>query len=216
MSRELLKKIITAVCAVTNDQTTLQIAKWATMAPNGHAARHLNQYLEGKGDLKVDLMRVLREDRGVQYEVHKEIIFGLREGKAKGTIPISQSVYKNKDWKFAIGSMNINWSFPSTRDKDKVHIGFRNAYRWHPKENRITQCIHQAADRLRAGKAKNYWMEGKSGDFSMVAQIRSQSAEVPSREARRDALEDRPAVFREYRALAGDPYREHELAEGSE
>lgn len=162
MDRQTKAALIKAVCAVTSDSTTLAIAKWWEMTPNGRAAAHLDQYLEGKGDLQVDLAKLLQEDQAVQWKVHTQIIFSLREGKAKGTVPIPQNVYSNKDWQFAIGSMNVNWTFPSRMGSDKVHVGFRNEYRWHPNEARISQCIHQAADRLRAGRARNYWQEGSA------------------------------------------------------
>jgi len=130
MDRKTKASIIKAVCAITSDEKTMQIARWWEITPNGQAAAHLDRYLEGKGDLKVDLARVLREDSGVQFKVHSQMVFALRQGKAKGTIPMAQSVYENKDWQFAIGSMNVNWTFPSRIDQNKVHIGFRNEYRW--------------------------------------------------------------------------------------
>lgn len=162
MDRQSKSALIKAVCAVTTDATTLAIAKWWEMTPNGRAAAHLDQYLEGRGDLRVDLAKILQDDKAVQSKVHTEIIFSLREGKVKGTVAVAQTVYSNKDWQFAIGSMNVNWTFPSIQGTDKVHVGFRNEYRWHPNEARISQCVHQAADRLRVGKARNYWQEGSA------------------------------------------------------
>jgi len=162
MDRKTKAALIKAVCAVTTDSVTLAIAKWWELTPNGHAAAHLDQYLEEKGDLRVDLAKVLQDDQSVQSKVHTEIIFSLREGKVKGTVAIPQATYSNKDWQFAIGSMNVNWTFPSSVGNDKVHIGFRNEYRWHPNEARISQCIHQAADRLQTGKARSYWQEGSA------------------------------------------------------
>ena len=126
MDRQTKAAIIKAVCAVTTDSATLAVAKWWEMTPNGRAAAHLDQYLEGKGDLRVDLAKLLQEDQGVQMKVHTDIIFALREGRSKGTVAVQQSVYSNKDWQFAIGSMNVNWTFPSSLGSDKVHVSFRN------------------------------------------------------------------------------------------
>ena len=162
MDKQTKAALIKAVCAVTSDSYTLAIAKWWEMTPNGRAAAHLDQYLEGRGDLKVDLARLLQDDQAVQFKVHSEIVFSLRAGTTTGTVPIPQGAYGNKDWQFAIGSMNINWRFPSVQGEDKVHVGFRNEYRWHPNEPRITQCVHQAADNLRTGRARNYWQEGSA------------------------------------------------------
>lgn len=155
-------KLIQTICSLTTDNMTLQLAKWTQMSPNGEAAKHLDQYLLGKGDLRVDIQKVLREDAKVRLKVHSFIVAALRDGQTSGTVPIPQRDYSNKDWQFAIGSMNINWTFPSYLGSDKVHIGFRNEYRWHPNDARITQCVHQAADRLRTGIARNYWMEGSA------------------------------------------------------
>ncbi len=55
MDKQAKATLIKAVCALTTDSTTLAIAKWWEMTPNGRAAAHLDQYLEGKGDLRVDL-----------------------------------------------------------------------------------------------------------------------------------------------------------------
>jgi hypothetical protein len=162
MDLKVKKLLINAVCAVTTDKQTLEIAKWWEMTPGGRAAAHLDHYLQGSGkDLPVDLAKVLKDDGGVRFKVHTEIILGLQAGKTTGSIPIPQSVYKVKDWQFAIGSMTVNWKFPSV-EPDKVHIGFRNQYRWHPNEARISQCIHQAAENLKQQKAADYWQEGST------------------------------------------------------
>jgi hypothetical protein len=156
--------LIKAVCAVAPDTVTLEIAKWWEMAPNGDAAAHLDHYLEGSGSLvTVDLSKLVRVDAGVRRRLQVEIITKLRDGITSGIVPIPQTVYQDKDQKYALGSININWRFPSTEGEDKVHIGFRNQYRWHPDESRITQCIHKAAQELQASQgAKEYSMEGRA------------------------------------------------------
>lgn len=162
MNRKVKSLLIESVCAVTKDYTTLQIAKWWEMKPSGNASKHLDQYLEGRGNLKVDLLQLFKDDPLVLSHVKTEILFGLSKGKSSGVVPIRQSKYTNDDWRLAIGSMNINWKFPSKMGPHKAHVGFRNKYRWHPNVPRITQCIHQAADRLKAKRAKEYWMEGSA------------------------------------------------------
>lgn len=162
MDKQTKAALIKAVCAVTSDAATLAVAKWWEMMPNGRAAAHLDQYLEGKGDLRVDLATLLQEDQALQTKIHTEIISSLRAGRSNGIVAVPQSAYSNKDWQYAIGSMNVNWTFPSLTGADKVHLGFRNEYRWHPNEHRISQCVHEAADRLRVGKARNYWQEGSA------------------------------------------------------
>jgi hypothetical protein len=154
--------VIELVCALTSDSTTLEIARRWKLAPHGRASAHLDQYLEGRGDLEVDFERLLCEDAAVRSKIQHHVIFGLRDGKLQGSIPVRQGDYSVSDWRLAIGSMNVNWTFPSRRGSERVHLGFRNQYRWHPDEPRITQCVHQAADRLRARRARNYWMHGST------------------------------------------------------
>lgn len=45
----------------------------------------------------------------------------------------------------------------------KVRIYGANEYRWHPAANRVTQCIHQAGDRLTRSRlhSMNFWMIAK-------------------------------------------------------
>ncbi|HEX6813857.1 MAG TPA: hypothetical protein VF384_19705 [Planctomycetota bacterium] len=177
MDRKTKAALIKAVCATTTDRATLDIARWWEMTPGGQAALHLDHYLAGSGaELTVDLAKVLQDDGGVRRKVQTEVIAALRQGKASGTVAIPQSTYKVKDWHLAIGSMNINWTYPSPHGPDRVHIGFRNEYRWHPKDARITQCIHQAADRLKTHGAKDYWMTGKT---ELVLSLADTGAKTP-------------------------------------
>jgi hypothetical protein len=45
----------------------------------------------------------------------------------------------------------------------KVRLSGANEYKWHPAAPRVTQCLHQAADRLTKSKVKsqNFWMAAK-------------------------------------------------------
>ena len=161
------KTLIDAICAVTTDQQTLAIARWWEMNPNGHAAGHLDHYLSGRGGTKpVDLQAVLREDFGVRDTVTKGILASLKQGQVSGKVPVPQSAYRDKDWQYALGGINIEWSAtgPSGGPPYKaatVTARFKNQYRWHPKEARITQAVHQAAERLKTQGAQDFWMEGQ-------------------------------------------------------
>ncbi len=158
------RKIIEAVCAITDDETTLQIAKWWEMEPNGRAAEFLNHYLGGTGSTKiVPLQNLLKDDRKLASYVTEEIRHKIPNKIASGTVPVAQTRYSSKDWKFALGSININWTLQSqTKTSAMISLGFRNEYRWHPKADRISQCVHQAADDLKVQGAKDFFMEGKA------------------------------------------------------
>ena len=192
MDPQKLKLIIDAVCKVTPDRMTLDIARYATMKRGGNAWRHLNHYLDGNGaDLTVDLQKVLAEDEGVRRLIHTTLYMNLGEGKSSGTIPISQSAYKNKDWHFAIGGMNIEWKWISGTQPNPVEFKFRNKYRWHPQERRITQCIHQAADDLKVKGAADYFMKGQT---RITVSVREWENKLPAG----------PVKTEEYRVASGD------------
>ena len=155
------REIIDAVCAMTSDRWTLEVARKATMSRNGHASAHLDYYLGGKGGtLTVDLAQLIAEDEGVRKKLNVEIMNKMLDGKSEGTVSIPQVTYTNKDWLYAIGGMNINWRSGPPLAQDKVRVGFRNTYRWHPNDDRITQCVHQAAVRLQSDGANDFVMEG--------------------------------------------------------
>ena len=164
------KEVIDAVCAVTTDGQALKIAEWVKMTPGGHAAAHLDRYLSGKGGTeKVNLEAVLREDFGVRQKVTSSIMAALRAGKTSGSVPIPQDVYRNQDWQFAIGGMNIQWEALAPQvtaggayQPGLVRVWFKNLYQWHPSEPRVTQCLHQAAVRMQKAGAQNFLMTGEA------------------------------------------------------
>lgn len=159
------KTMIDVVCAVTYDQTALEIARWATMVPNGRASKFLDHYLTGSGQrMKVDILTLLAEDSGVNSALRDGIRKGIRENPALGSgrVPLPQWVFANKDWQYATGSLVMDWTLnPVCRTGlISVTLSFRNAYRWHPKEPRITQCLHKAAEDLKVTGAKDFEMVG--------------------------------------------------------
>jgi hypothetical protein len=150
-----------AVCAVVpDDYQLLQLARHVEMDSNGNAAKHLDHYLKGSGlDLKVDLARVFKEAINVRTIVYQNIKDNFKFNKHQGSVPIAQPVYFHKDWRLAIGGMNVNWE---KNGQDKIRCYFRNKYQWHPEDRRTTQCIHEAAVRLQKKiYARDYWMYGE-------------------------------------------------------
>ena len=130
---------------------------------------HLGRYLNGTGGTQsVDLDALIREDYGVRERVTNTIVVSLRQGKTSGTVPIPQEAYRNQDWQYALGGINIQWQLgdpPSATPiyrPGNVRISFKNKYRWHPNEPRVTQALHQAAERLKKKGAQDFWMEGEA------------------------------------------------------
>ncbi len=156
-----VKPFIEFACKVMSDEDVLALAREVTMHPGGNAQLHLDAYLKGSGlDLRVDLKSILENDIGVRDKVMRDILLARQRGGTSGTIPIPQSTYADPDWQYAIGSMNINWS--QIDNTNTYRLGFRNMYRWHPDANRMTQCVHRAAENLKKKGAKDYWMVGSA------------------------------------------------------
>lgn len=157
------KTAIDFVCANSpSDRTTLEIARAAKLHGQEDANRFLDHYLVGGGeDLEVDTARLLREDAGVYKHLSKAIAADLAKGRTKGVVPVKQSVFQNSNWKNATGSLNLLWEVKG----DVVEVWFVNKYRWHPKDKRVSQCVHQAADNLKAQGAKDYLMVGTRARF---------------------------------------------------
>lgn len=177
MGKAANKLLIEAVCALTSDKKTLEIAEWAMMRQEGMASKFLHRYLDGLGGIEyVDINTLLREDAGILDAIQEKISSELRPDppKRRGTVPLPQSKFKNRDWQFATGSINMNWRLISLDQKAstaEVELSFQNEYRWHPDEPRVTQCLHQAAERLRtSGSARNFTMVGQPTKVKITIQ----------------------------------------------
>lgn len=157
--------MIEAVCKVTTDRGTLRVAEWVKMKPEGRAAQYLHHYLDGWGGTEyIDTATLLREDTALLKIIEKNIQDERMKGpiKRSGQIPLSQLVFSNQDWKMATGSLNMDWQFVSEGPGFiEVELSFRNKYRWHPNEARVTQCLHQAAERLKKSGAQEFLMVGR-------------------------------------------------------
>lgn len=162
------KKRIDLVCKLTNDETTLFLAKIFKLKPFSKGAKFLNHYLEGtEKSIEVDLQTLLKDDKKVNQRVQIEIVKSLKRKILKGIIPIKQSHYGVEDYKNSLGAINLNYeiinpnSFNSLK-KVKVKIWFKNLYRWHPEANRKTKCVHIAAENLKLKGAKEFYMIGEA------------------------------------------------------
>ncbi|MEE6186514.1 hypothetical protein PIECOFPK_02536 [Mycovorax composti] len=98
--------------------------------------------------------------------------------------PIRQRDYDSTDWLNSNGNIDeVHWRLiddynpfdnRETDERDyylravrrprtvRVQITIRDPYTWHPHEQRPTQCIHQAMERLKAYGAADYLTEGSA------------------------------------------------------
>ena len=191
MDAKTAKTLIDAVCAVTTDAMTLEIAEWVTMDLPGRkrAAEFLHHYLAGTGLPKyVNIADLFHADPGLKKIVVATIARDLAGGgpaigmpapyqnlssravlgRTSGKVPLPQSAWANtptaQDWRYAIGSLNLDWKLITRlpgAPKAEVELSFKNEYRWHPKAERISQCVHQAAENLKVKGDRDYWMYGQ-------------------------------------------------------
>ena len=159
------------------DVMLFEMAKEIKMRPNGRAAAFVDHFLFGGGeDVEFSARTLLEEDAGVRKRVADEIAERVKKNPALKkkarmisggdyVIPIRQRDYANSDWKNALGSFAIEWEFVdlmAEKNNLVAKVWGANEYKWHPAADRVTQCIHQAGDRLTRSKqirARNFWMK---------------------------------------------------------
>jgi len=139
------------------------------------ARRHLYWYRYGGGaDYTEDVGRLFRQNPSVQRRIASLIAPSLPSGTTSGTFsgttpsttPIRQQDYDVDNWLNANGNIDeVTWELTSTytpHGRNTFTIGIRDPYQWHPLENRPTQCIHQAMERLKTAGAAEYMTVGSA------------------------------------------------------
>ena len=159
------------------DVMLFEMAKELKMKPEGRAAKFVDHFLYGGGeDIVFGAGTLLNEDLGVRKRVSEGILEKIRNNPSllkadkrmsggEYVISIRQRDYANSDWRNALGSFAIEWEFAAlSLDRNRMFatVWGANEYKWHPAADRVTQCIHQAGDRLTRSKkvkATNFWMK---------------------------------------------------------
>lgn len=177
------KTAIDTVCLLTTDETSIAMAWYAKMyVPNRViASSFLFHYLIGSGYpvyVKIeDLLQDIPKFESIIRNTISRYLFKSRFYKCENRgIPFIQPEYPNtekaQDWRYAIGSFIMNWTILSIdilRGEANIELNFRNKYRWHPDVNRVSQCIHQAAENMKSQGAAEFWIIGKS--YKMIVRF---------------------------------------------
>lgn len=163
------------------DRALLELAKFATMENGGRAQEYLNHYLEGSGTPKYfKASDLLSEDPNVAQVLASAVSLEAAKAPLKpgqtGIVGLRQRDISVLDWKLALGSFPLKWTYIATRATNGVTlleltVKGSNEYKWHPDDSkRDTQVLHQAAARLQKPKtnlldvlqntkpAKDFWM----------------------------------------------------------
>lgn len=81
-----------------------------------------------------------------------------------GDPPIRQSDYDSEDWRNANGNIDeVDWQLMGTykpNGYNQIQITVVDPYTWHPQEERPTQCLHSAFERLKEQGAADYITQG--------------------------------------------------------
>lgn len=151
--------LIKTVCFISpSDKYTVEAARYGRLSDKPLAQSMLNHYLKGTGtDVAVDTDKLMRDDPVLARYIIAEIKTAMAAGNTSGNVPVKQDRYSQQDWRMALGSINMQWTVIKGAE---VEIWFVNIYRWHPTAARVTQCVHQAAENLKATGAAEFKMIG--------------------------------------------------------
>jgi RHS repeat-associated protein len=168
-----------AAC-LSGDRNSLRLAKLGMMKWGGLAQKMLDHYLSGTGGtVEIDLKRILDSDLGMRTSAISSMLSrvvsakkeGMSGGQINGSTFISQGEYSVKEHQLALGGTYLYWyvdSSPEARAANKksgttrVVVELIDVYFWSPHDARATQCLHEAAERLKADGAKEFVQYGKT------------------------------------------------------
>ncbi len=190
------KAIIDGVCDCLTDEIVTAVALHVYLAGQPLAQAHLEHYLKGGGKPYVeDIADLFARNPTVRANVGSQIgsacdggkiTAGVLEGGADlpgggqvgGFPPITQLDFDDQDWRNAVGNVDkLEWvivSGPDAAGRAQVRITLTDAYAWHGKEARISQCVHQALENMKSKGAADYTSTG-----SAVVALDLSSAFVP-------------------------------------
>jgi hypothetical protein len=177
------KAAIDGVCACLTDELITAVALHVYLAGQPLAQAHLQHYLTGGGSPFVeDINDLFNRNPTVRNNVGNQVGFAYSNsgGGRSGTLaggadlpdgspgpgfpPISQLDYDDQDWRNAIGNVDqLDWTIVSGPDAGgnaQVRITLSDVYAWHGKEARISQCVHQALENMKAKGAAEYKSTG--------------------------------------------------------
>ena len=157
------------VCDNTTDLGTIQLG-FVYLNSYPDAKKMLWHYLTGKGEeVEVPTERVLSESNHLKIFIFDTIWNDVEKGKKSGSINVRQGDYFNDNWKNAFGSINVKW----IKSGEDIDIWIEDIYRWHPNEQRISQCVHQAMSAAKDYGAADFKYHGTIFEIDYVTLSKS-------------------------------------------
>ena len=163
-----------ALCKTHSDQGIYEYFRDHYFSDQPNAKAHLIHYRMNKGvNYKEDVKALFDANPRVRTRISMLIVIqgGVTKGATSGVLagkgaddgkepPIRQSDYDSDDWRNANGNIDeVRWKLVGAFDpkgNTTYEITVVDPYTWHPAEDRPTQCIHAAMERLKASGAADY------------------------------------------------------------
>jgi hypothetical protein len=178
------KAIIDGTCDCLTDEIVTAVALHVYLAGEPLAQEHLKHYLNGGGAPYVeDITDLFARNPTVRANVGNQVGYACKDGTIRagvleggadlpdgghvpGSPPITQLDFDDQDWRNAIGNVDkLEWAIisgPDAAGQAQVRITLTDAYAWHGKEARISQCLHQALENMKAKGAADYTSTGSA------------------------------------------------------
>ena len=152
------------VALPVRDRSRMRLIAGIGFAGSPEARAALEHFLEGTGgDRSVDIAELFMQDPNVCAVVCDGVRAGIRKDASLGSVTVPQWAYRSSNWMYALGAIRMNWRLVG----DRVEVSFRDRYAWTPDEGRITQGLHQSAQRLLDQGAHEYDHVGHSHRLSV-------------------------------------------------
>lgn len=162
------------------DLMLADIAKKTMLRGKPKALGYFNHFMSGFGfTIEVDIQKFLKDNPSVLNEFLFKVRTRINEGIVASLpsnnkdVDVPQWKIPNIDWRYATGSISLDWV---KVDYNHVIIRMENEYRWHPDDERSSQSLHEALDRLTtAGIAKNFMMIGREYNIYIPDEVEDPS-----------------------------------------
>jgi hypothetical protein len=163
-----------AACKTHSDQGIYELFRDHYFSDQPNAKAHLIHYrVNGGAVYKENVKALFDANPRVRTRISMLIVIqgGVAKGVTSGVLagkgaddgkepPIRQSDYDSEDWRNANGNIDeVRWKLVGAfnpKGDNTYEITVVDPYTWHPLENRPTQCIHAAMERLKASGAADY------------------------------------------------------------
>ncbi len=160
------------LCAIAKclpSRVVVKIIEDIHFAGQPQAVANLNHYIEGSGSAFPQPMTRLLSDRGVRSKLATLV---AAQGPAPGQrieldAPLNQNDYTQPEWLNALG--NVDFMAVTVHDdpaaratraanpaQTPVQVELRDPYQWHPKDPRVTQCLHELFEAMKSDGAAEY------------------------------------------------------------